>query len=414
VTNLVMVMPYRMFVSKAREEGCRVFAIWDPKLEKPEYLREVEQRADRFVLTDFTNGEEFARTVRQAAGDFDADYVYHLGREDSMLATYRLAEELGKTLNPLRSVELLNDKLAMRRLLRQHGVSPVRFATVDRWPDVASVLDGFDVPVVVKPTELAGSRGVFLLRRRDELPEWGRLLESYHYCGPLLVEEYLRGPEFSIETLSDHGRHHVVGVTRKVLGPPPLFVETGHVHPVADSPSTRQMGDITVRLLELAGYQNGPAHTEVIATTDGPRIVESQARLGGDRIPRLIELGAGFDAERAIFQIIVGRPPLPGTPRCVARISYFDFPPGVVTSVSGVDEARALDFVDELQFPFEVGATVPITVDSKSRHGYVILTGDSEEETAARVRQVRSLLRVGVEPAFEQRATAAAGVVEPA
>jgi biotin carboxylase len=404
VTNLVMVMPYRAFVAKAQREGFRVFAIWDPKVAKvlfgahaTEYLQELRRKTEGFALTDFTDRAEFDRVLRTAIGRFAADLVYHVGTEDTMLATYRVAEELGKSVNPSRSIELLNDKLAMRRLLLEHGRSTVRFAAVDQWQEVAGVLDEFEPPVVVKPTTLAGSRGVYLLSHRDELARWGRLLDSYGYRGPVLVEEYLRGPEFSVETLSVNGQHRVIGVTRKVLGAPPLFVELGHVHPVPDSAQTREMAALTVDLLQLAGYRCGPAHTEVIWTPTGPEIVESQARLGGDRIPQLVELATGFDPERAMFQILAGRPLPDGERRQVARIAYFELPPGELRSVTGLEQARALDFVADLSFPFGPGDRIPETVDSKSRHGYVMVVGDSEEHTAQRVEQVRALVQVTVE-----------------
>ncbi|ETK35455.1 ATP-grasp domain-containing protein [Microbispora sp. ATCC PTA-5024] len=398
MSNLVMVMPYRAFVIKAREEGHRICAIWDPTLQTADYLHGIAELADAFVLTDFSDPVVFDRAVRRAAQDFDADAIYHIGAEDSMLATYRIAEELGKAVNPSRSIELLNDKLAMRRLLAEHGMSPVRFATADRWQDVPALLGGFELPVVVKPTELAGSRGVYLLHHAGQVEEWGRLLDSCDYRGPVLVEEYLRGPEFSVETLSDGGRHQVVGVTRKVLGPPPLFVEAGHVHPAPDGPDTRAIGELAVRLLTAAGYRTGPAHTEVIWTSSGPRIVESQARLGGDQIPRLVQLSTGIDIERAVFRILGGRAPGPRERRRVAHIAYFSFTPGLVRSVQGVEEARALGFVDMLEMPFQPGGRVPVTVDWRTRHGFVVVSGDTEEQALARARHVQSLVRVEVEP----------------
>src|SRR5262249_35635724 len=148
---------------------------------------------------------------------------------------YEVAEELGMAANPASAVRLLNDKLAMRELLREHGVSGVRWVAAPSWRDAAALLEGFELPVVVKPTSLAGSRGVLLLRERAELAAWGRLLDGYGYRGPVLVEEYLRGPEYSVETISVGGVHHVVGVTGKQLGAPPLFIEMGHVHPAPAS-----------------------------------------------------------------------------------------------------------------------------------------------------------------------------------
>ncbi len=403
MTDLVMAMPYRAYVDKAQREGFRIHALWDERVARGlygpgwvEYLAEMRRRADSYATVDFTDAAGYEAALRRAVDTSGARRVYHVGGEESMLLTYRLAERMGRAVNPARSIELLNSKRAMRRLLAEHGLSPVRSAEAERWADVAGLLDSFELPVVVKPTELAGSRAVLLLRHRDQLVEWKRLLDSYAYTGPLLVEEYLRGPEFSVETLSDHGRHEVIGVTRKVLGQPPLFVEAGHVHPVPGSPAVRAMGSLAVELLTAAGYQTGPAHTEIIYTAAGPRIVETQARLGGDRIPRLVELSTGLDIERGIFQALAGRGPRAVPPRCVARISYFDLPRGRVTAVSGVEEARSLGFVDELVLPFAVGDEVPETVDWHTRHGYVIVTGDSEAHTWERVQRVRSLIRVAV------------------
>lgn len=416
MTNLVMVMPYRAYVAHARAEGFRVHAIWDPAVAQriygagaQQYLADVAEHADGFDLVDFDDEQQFRDVVCRAVKDFEADYLYHVGQEESMLPAYRLAEELGLAVNPLRSVELLNDKLALRRLLAEHGLSPVRFAHAERWQDVADMLDSFDLPVVVKPTQLSGSRAVFLLRDREQLTEWSALLEAYHYSGPVLVEEYLTGPEFSVETMSSHGRHHVIGVTRKLLGAPPLFVEAGHVHPEPDSAATREMAELTVAMLEATGYRTGPAHTEIKLTPSGPRIIESQARLGGDRIPQLVELATGFSPERAIFRALAGRPLADGEPRRgTARIHYFNLPHGVATSVEGLDEIRALPFVSELSFPFSPGDRIPKTVDWRSRHGYVIVSGGSAEETAARVEQVEALLRVEVRPEEPQRSGAMA------
>ncbi|HZB51152.1 MAG TPA: ATP-grasp domain-containing protein, partial [Mycobacteriales bacterium] len=211
-----------------------------------------------------------------------------------------------------------------------------------------------------------------------------------------LVEEYLRGPEFSVETLTVHGEHHVVGVTRKLLGPLPHFVEQGHLFGEPDTAGTRQVAALAVELLDAVGYQCGPAHTEVILTADGPRIVESQARLGGDKIPDIVELATGLDLRREIFAALAGRTPRPAPARAVGHIAYLSLPPGVLRSVSGVDEARALDFVHTVSFPFSVGDVIPPTVDSKTRHGFVILTGADTAQALARADQVRGLIQVEV------------------
>jgi biotin carboxylase len=403
--NLVMVMPYRAYLAKARSEGFRISAVWDPSVadrlygvHADRYLEDVREQADGFRLVDFTDHAAYADAIRAEVREFDADHVWHVGGEDTMMLAYDVAAELGRAVNPPEAVALLNDKLAMRTLSRDKGISSVRFAVARQWQDIAALLAEFTLPVVVKPTTLAGSRGTYLLTDPADLPAWGESLASYHYDGPLLVEEYLRGPEFSVETLTVRGVHHVVGVTRKLLGPLPHFVETGHLFPEQDTEQSRQVATLAVELLDATGYQCGPAHTEVIVTVDGPRLVESQARLGGDRIPRLAELATGFDMERGIFTALAGRTPRLDPPTAVGHIAYLNLPTGVLRSVSGLDEVHELDFVDTLSFPFSAGDRIPATVNSKTRHGFVILTGADAAQARDRVAQVRAMIEVEVDP----------------
>ncbi|MFF3934568.1 ATP-grasp domain-containing protein [Streptomyces phaeofaciens] len=396
--RLLMVMPYRQFVRKAQAEGFWVGAIWDPRLESPEYLAEVRALADLFVSVDFQDAELLRRTLREVAREHRATVIYHIGREETMVTAYEVAEELRAELNPAAAIRFLSDKHAMRELLARRGISPVSFEAAPTRREVPDAVERIGHPAVVKPTALAGSRGVFLWQEAQDQAAWTALVDQYGYDGPFLVEEYLRGPEYSVETLSRDGRHRVVGITEKLLGPPPLFVEVGHVHP-APLPQDRRRAveELTTDFLTACGYRFGPAHTEVIWTARGPRIVESQARLGGDRIPRLVELATGLDVEQAIFAALADRPAEPAEPTATAIVRFFTFPPGRVDEIHGLQRAARLGHVDELSLRLRPGDTVPEVRDSKSRHGHVIVLGASPEEARARCAEVLAAIEVVID-----------------
>jgi cysteine synthase A len=174
-------------------------------------------------------------------------------------------------------------------------------------------------------------------------------------------------------------------------------VEKGHLFGAPATVETSRVAALAVELLDAVGYQCGPAHTEIILTADGPRIVESQARLGGDKIPDIIQIAQGFDIKRAMFGALAGRPPLPGPSESIGHIAYLSFDSGVLRSVSGLDEARGLDFVHTLSFPFSAGDVLPETVSSKTRHGFVILSAsENAAQAQARADKVRDLIKVEV------------------
>lgn len=398
--RLLMVMPYSQFVRKAAEAGFEVWAIWDPALREREYLDEVAERAQELLLTDFSDEAGLRALIAETVRAHDIGTVLHLGAEESMPPAVAEAEALGVSPNPASAVTVLNDKAAMRALLAEHGLSVVGAESAGTVEEVAALLDRLPLPVVVKPARASGSRGVALIRDAADLEEWRDRVTEGGLAGPYLVEEYLQGPEFSVETLSADGVHHVIGITAKHTTGAPFFVETAHVHPAPLGQDERTaIHAVVTGLLDLAGYRFGPAHTEVILTPRGPRVVESQARLGGDRIPLLIETASDYDIEAAIFRTLAGEPVEPPTPRHTASVGFFFLPAGRLESVEGLDAVRALPYVQAVHFPFSPGDELPPTTSSFTRHGYVVVDAQSPAEAAERVARVRGLLRVDVREA---------------
>lgn len=392
--KILMVMPWRAYVRKATEEGFRVFSIWDPERIPDDHRDEVARYSEELLFTDFRDVAGLRRLVAATATRLGVSHVLHLGNEDTQLPVCEEAHALGLALNPPEALRVINDKTAMRHLLRERGLSPVRVTEAASAREVRPLLSGLEPPVVAKPALLSGSRGVRLVHGARDLDEWEQQLADQHYTGPVLIEEYLRGPEFSVETLTAHGTHHLVGITAKRKTPPPGFTEIGHVHPASlAEPDRAAVADLVVRFLDEAGYRFGPAHTEVILTADGPRIVESQTRAPGDRIHRAIALASGYDIEAAMFRALAGKPVRVEPAHRVGCVSFFQLPPGRLVSVEGLDEIRALPFVHELRFPFAPGDTVPEIRNSGSRHGHVVIDAASEAEVDRRIAQVRALLR---------------------
>jgi hypothetical protein len=405
--KILMVMPWRAYVRKATEEGLRVFSIWDPDRIPPDHRDEVARYSEELLFTDFRDVAGLRRLVAETATRLGVSHVLHLGNEDTQLPVCEEAQALGLAPNPPAALRVINDKRAMRQLLRDRGLSPVRSTVAASAREARALLSQSsqcELPVVAKPALLSGSRGVQLIHEMRDLDDWEEQLADQRYTGPVLLEEYLRGPEFSVETLTAQGTHHVVGVTAKRKTPPPGFTEIAHVHPASlAEPDQAAVTDLVIRFLNETGYRFGPAHTEVILTPDGPRIVESQSRAPGDRIHRAIALASGFDIEKAIFRALIGKPVQVDAAHRVGCVSFFQLPPGRLVSVEGLDDIRALPFVHELKFPFTPGDRVPEIRNSGSRHGHVVIDAATEQEADRRITLVRGLLRATTAPGPSDR-----------
>ncbi|MFJ2771021.1 acetyl-CoA carboxylase biotin carboxylase subunit family protein [Streptomyces sp. NPDC087300] len=215
--------------------------------------------------------------------------------ELGLLPAARINEALGLGGESVATVELLLDKARMRSHLAAKGISPVAAAVGRSTRDVREFTRAHGLPVIVKPIRESGSLGVFHLRDRsdvDAVAERFRSLDDGHWgVGDLadadsfdefLMEEFLDGPEASVESLSLDGRHVIVAVTDKDCGGPG-FVELGHAQP-SDCPAaaSAEVGRLVTDFLDAVGLRNGPAHTEVKLTSRG---AIPQARRGWSSEP---------------------------------------------------------------------------------------------------------------------------------
>lgn len=176
--------------------------------------------------------------------------------------------------------------------------------------------DDFDVsplsfPVIVKPTSLGGKRGILVACDMDE---YKHAIEYAYENMPkdrqeVIVEEYLDGGrEFSIESLSFHGKHKVIQVTEKITSGPPQIVELGHLQPArVPNEIRKRIEEAMPKLLSMAGVDNTSTHTEIKIINNKLYLIELNSRPGGDNIAyRLTELSTGFSYLGGAIDIAFG------------------------------------------------------------------------------------------------------------
>lgn len=261
-----------------------------------------------FHQVDPSDGDALLDTARRLAPDGVMTWV-----ELHVPSTAVLAERLGLPGIGADASYLCRDKALMRRRWWDQGV-PSAVSSLVRTraeAEAAAVATGY--PVVVKPRALGASVGVVLAQDTEELRAAFRVADRAHLgtyeSSGVLVEEYLPGPEVSVESVVRAGIPEAVAITRKRLGPPPYFEEVGHVVDAADELLGEPALTEAVRSAHRAlGIRDGVTHAEVRLTPDGPRMVEIGARPGGDLIPFLVELASGSRLSPALAETALGKP----------------------------------------------------------------------------------------------------------
>ncbi|MFJ8591194.1 acetyl-CoA carboxylase biotin carboxylase subunit family protein [Streptomyces sp. NPDC093598] len=196
------------------------------------------------------------------------------------------------------TVRLVQDKHAMRERLREAGVEDTAARRAYDEVDLLAFGEEAGYPFIVKPTAGTASFGVTLVHSPEQAARAYRTAAG-DFPGiarlGVLAEQYHRGPQYSVEAFSEAAEHVVVAVTRKYSDPDGL-VELGHVLPAPLDPADEEaIGEHVRRVLDALGVEFGPTHTEVVLTSDGPRVIETHLRVGGDEIFNLVKDAVGVD-----------------------------------------------------------------------------------------------------------------------
>lgn len=280
-------------------------------------------------------------------------------------------------------VERTRDKVLMREWLAERSATPLPFAPVQRRADVEHFVAREGFPVVLKPRAGQGSRGVRLIAGVHDLDALTADLSGF------IVESLVPGPEYSVEVMTCSGVHHVAAITAKTTQTADAdhpFVEIGHTVP-ADLPpaAAHAIATFVTSFLDDIGIDEGVSHTEVRLAPDGPQVIETHSRVGGDSIPTLVRHATGFDLIDHFAHFVVHRtcPGREAPLRRAAAVRFLTAEPGRVTAVRGVERAAALPGVLALHVPLAVGDLVEPVRDSSGRLGHVVAVAhDSAAATA--------------------------------
>jgi biotin carboxylase len=294
------------------------------------------------------------------------------------------------------------DKRRQRECLKSAGVPVPGFQFASSRQELAAAVSRPACPLVVKPAFGTGSIGVRLCRTAQEAYEHGAgLLErTVNERGAavdpaVVVEDYLQGPEYSVELMG----HSVIGITRKLLSPEPLFVEVGHDFPaeISDHQKT-QLAEAAQQALAAIGLDWGPSHVELRVTPEGSTIIEINPRLAGGFIPELVRRAHDIDLIEHTLRLAAGQnPALTQNVSCYASIRFILAPAeGVLEQVDGVEEARTVPGVCDIEFYREWGADLSLHGDFRDRIGHVIAAGKTFDSSATAAATAHRMLRVRV------------------
>jgi biotin carboxylase len=265
------------------------------------------------------------------------------------------------------------------------------FAGVESESEARDAAVSLGLPCVVKPADETASFDVARCSTLSEVTAQFRLISGkaanirgQRRFPKILVEEYARGFEVSVEVIAEGERVQVLGVTDKSVAGNGRFVEVGHVFPsLLPQAVVASCADLAVAALRAVGFDLGMAHVEIRVTEDGPKLIEINARPAGGGITDLVDAALSISCLELVIRQYLGERVLDrlafdlfaSRPRGAA-VRFLTAAPGRVTSVGDLTPAERMPGVRKVKVSVSAGDTVNPLERNIDRLGYVFTVAD--------------------------------------
>lgn len=382
-------------IVEAKKLGLYVIAVdMNPNAEGFSY-------ADKKVVVSTTDTEK----VLEEAKKNKIDGIITIASDRPMTTVAKVAKELDLIGIDEKTAINATNKSKMRDALKAYGVPIPMYFSVEDYDQYIKAIDNLrnkKYKCIVKPADNSGSRGIRLVENYDI----DQLKKIYDYCkknsnsGKLVVEEYMQGPEVSVETISRNGTCNVIQITDKLTTGAPYFVEMGHNQP-SQLPIDiiEKIKKVAIDANKAVGIENGPSHTEIKVTKDGPKIVELGARLGGDNITtHLVPYSTGINMVEASIKIALGEDvDITKKINMASAARYKKCDIGKIIKITGVDQANKIQGVKDVKIVHGVGEESRQIKSSNDRVAYVISQAENTSKATLYCEKALEKIKIEVE-----------------
>lgn len=326
--------------------------------------------------------------------------VLTVAAERAVRTVASIANSIGLPGLSLDAAEIATDKSLMREQFEKHGVpSPVSHKC---WSlneaDTYARKIGF--PVVIKPADNAGSRGVSLVESFENLSKAYNHALSHSQRGLVLVEEFMPGVEISVELFVYKGKVYFLELSDKIRTPPPYLLDTTVVFP-SDQPDFIQSRacEVAQMAINATGIDMATVHMELMITKEGVKVVELAARGAGFHVfTDMVPWVTGVDVVEQLIKMSVGE--VPDFTVRHHRGSVLKFPmtsPGLIKRIEGFEEAKKIKGISVLEFYVKPGDFVRPLTSGSDRIGHIISMAETRTESLEIIKQAENIIKIEVE-----------------
>lgn len=366
-------------------------------------------KADLFLHIDLKDRIGLAEAAEEVKDKMNIQGVFTCGTDFSASVAW-IAEKLNLPGISYQTALDCTDKYRMRQKFSENNIPSPGFCELSADMDFIKAVAKLKYPLVVKPVDNMGGRGVITVPDEKSLDKAVNEAISFSRTGRAIAEEFMDGDEYSIDSLViSQDEIIITGFADRHIYYPPCFIEMGHTLPSElGITETENMFSIFKEAVKALGITSGAAKGDIKLTSRGVMIGEIAARLSGGYMSGwTYPYASGVPLVEEGMKIALGITPdkLDETiNRTSSERAYLSIP-GVIESLEGIEEAHEADEIKDLFILVEEGDRVHFPLNNVMKCGNVIAVAENREDALAASEKAVSRIRIGLLPGDSETQT---------
>ena len=337
--------------------------------------------------------------VLEVAKQTKADGIMTLGTDQPVLTAAYVAQELDLfCYHSLEVARSLTNKIYMKKLFKKHNIATVDYVLYEK--GVKDIdLERFNGPVVIKPVDSQGQRGIYYLENVEDVADYYEKVVSFSRESQILVESYYDHEEVTVSGWVENGHTYLLSITDRVTfkDKNQLGICLSHEFPSKFvGKYGHELQAMTLNIVDKFEIQNGPIYFQFLIGSEGIKVNEVAARIGGAHEASFLPLLTGFDiCETQIKQSLKMPTDLSvlkdydffENDQCLS-VQLFFASPCEINYMPTESDIKSLPGVVEVGFHVSIGDKIESIENATARVGFVIVLANSKEELESRLREV--------------------------
>jgi len=352
--------------------------------------------SDEFYVGDITS-EKIIIEIFKRAG---ADGIVSVSCDAALIPVSKACEILNIPGISYQESILSKNKYLQRKTFMGAGLITPKFFQVSSSKQAINSFSQIGKKCVIKPVDSSGSRGVRFIENIADIEKSFNIAEKFSLTGAVIIEEFIEGPEYSIEAIAIDGKPYILAISEKTRTDPPYLLDTSVIFPANLSKTQEEIcKKVAKRAIKACHFKNCPVHMEFIISKDGPVIVEIASRGAGSKVfSKILPKISGFDTTKAIVDLAVGKKTnMPS--KCLSNkpfaiLKFIEPKKGKLRSVDGLNDARSINGIDEIEIYLKTGHRMHSLSSGSDRVGHILAFGKSMIDCQSSIKLAEKLIKI--------------------